>query len=662
LLSGRELGHALGVPERLLRLRGSNAAKGDPNLDAGQIAARACGIDPAAVRALWSGLARYDRLIAQLVARAGARRLAGRKFARVLRPMVPSRWCPSCLHESGGRWLASWRLPWYLACPTHQTMLASACPACGGTQRYAGLRARYLPELLTTCSRPTNPQPGQIDNRCRHDLTAATAATPAPEGLIGLQAEMIAILDPAVSHRDALARVDRLVDLLIIATRAGLDLRAIGRDRCDMQHILTTPLAEAYRSLSHPQGARMRTIATNDPARHPGALPQVWDGVSPQLAAIVLQHRDPRLGPTERLRYRTMTPTARRPDGIDPATRLRALPHAIWPDWSIRLRPPTIAPDTFRIAAAIALCVPGSTEPLRAIRELWPGPRNRQRMIMFGRRITADPHGTAILATLCALADTHDRDGAPINYQRRRTLASEIELLDRRAWRVICRADGISAGAQRKHAHARLWLWETLTDGLPRQAPPALRISCPEFLPDHSRFVLGLRAATVQRLNEHARRLLDTHGCQHEPLTWSLTTNDIALDQLPGPDPDAIDPRTIHTAIANQRTPRHAADQLGITLEHLNYIARKHPAETNDASASTAPPRVRFAALLGAEKLRELLNHGTSLRQIEASYGITRKTLRDELVAHGIPIPPRTRRSHASSSTRPASPITKHAI
>ena len=140
----------------------------------------------------------------------------------------------------------------------------------------------------------------------------------------------------------------------------------------------------------------------------------------------MLQHRDQRLGPTERLRYRTMTPTARRPEGIDPTTRLRALPLAIWPDWSIRLRPPTIAPDTFRIAAAIALCVPGSTEPLRSIRELWPGPRNRARMIMFGRRITADPHGTAILAALCALADTLDRDGAPINYERRRTLAGEM--------------------------------------------------------------------------------------------------------------------------------------------------------------------------------------------------------------------------------------------
>lgn len=644
LMPGRQLGQALGVPERLVRLHGSNVAKGDPVLDARQIAARACGIDPAAVAALWFGLARYDRLIAERVARADTRRRAVRWFARVLRPMVASRWCPSCLRENGGRWLATWRLPWFLACPTHQTLLASGCARCGGTQRYAGLHAKHVPDLLTTCSRPTTGRAGHLDNRCRQDLTIATAAAPAPDGLIALQAEMTPILDPAVPDDHALKLVDRLVDLLIIATRIGLDLHAIDRDRRNMQSILIRPLADAHRALSDPHGSRLRAIATTDPARHPGALPQVWDGVSPGLAAIVLQHRDQRLGPTDRLRYRSMTPAARRPEGTDPSRRLRTLPLAIWPDWSIRLRPPTIAPDTFRIAAAIALCVPGSTDPLRTIRGRWPGARSRQRMVMFGRRITTDPHGTAILATLCALADIVDRDAAPIDYERRLALTSENELLDNREWNVMCRAGGTPAGSRPKLAHARVWLWETLTGGLPRQAPPTLRPEQPEFLPAHSRFALHLPAPTVQRLREHARRLLDSHGCGHEPLNWSPSVDGIALDGLPAPDIDAIDPRAVHIAIANQPTLAHAASELSITLEHLHYTARKHPPEIHDPTAASTPPRVRFAAILGADQLRQLIGQGNSLRQIEASYGITRTTLRTELIAHDIPIPPKNRR------------------
>lgn len=644
LMSGKEVGRALGVPERLLRLVGANVAKGDPGLDAEQIAARACGIDPAAVGALWFGLARYDRLIAERVADAEDRRRAVRWSARVLRPMVSSRWCPSCLDQSGGRWLAAWRLPWYLACPAHRTMLASGCPACGGTQRYGGLRAKHLPELLTTCSRSTTPKAGHRDHRCRADLTATAAAAPAPDGLIALQAQMVAILDPAVSDRDALARVDRLVDHLVIATRAGLDPGAITRDRRNMQSILTRPLAEAHQALSDPQGTRMRAIATSDPARIPGALPQIFDGVSPALAAILIGHRDARLGPTERLRYRSMTGAARRPEGVDLSNRLRALPLAIWPEWSIRLRPPTIAPDTFRIAAAIALCVPGSNLPIRSIRERWPGPRNRQRMSMFGRLVTADPHDTAILAALCAIADSLDRDGAPIDYEHRRKLASQIELLDSNTWRVMCRAGGTPAGGPPKLAHARLWLWETLTGGLPRQAPPALRRDCPGSPRDHLRFMLQLAAGTMRRLNDHARGLLDTHDCQHEPLTWSPTTNGIDLERLPGPDPDAIDPRSVHAAITTQPTPRRAAAELGITLEHLHYINREHPPEIHDPANSAAPPRVRFAALLGADQLRALIDQGNSLRQIAALHDIDRGTLRDELIAHGIPIPPRTTR------------------
>ena len=204
-MSAIELGHALGVPPRLLRLHGANVALGHAALDARQVAARACGLDPAKVEALWFGLARYDRLTAN--------RVGGQWLARVLRPMVSSRYCASCLRESAGRWLAVWRLPWYLACPEHATMLACGCPVCGGTQRQAGLRAEHRPALMTVCSHPTAGRAGRGDYRCRHDLTAEAPASAAPAAgeLLLLQARLVAILDPTVSDRDAVALVDWLI-------------------------------------------------------------------------------------------------------------------------------------------------------------------------------------------------------------------------------------------------------------------------------------------------------------------------------------------------------------------------------------------------------------------------------------------------------------------
>jgi hypothetical protein len=495
---------------------------------------------------------------------------------------------------------------------------------------------------MTVCSYPIAGRAGRADYRCRHDLTAQTpAAASAPGELIALQALLVAILDPTVTEVDAVALVDWLVDLLVIAARVGLDFRVIDRDRRNLASVLAGPLSQAYRALIDPHGPRLRAIAIADLAPTRGALPSVWDGVSPALAAVLLKHRDALLRTADRLRYRSMTGAGRRPEGADPSRRLRALPLALWPDWSIRMRPPTIDPNSFRIAASIALCVPGATAAMRSIRGHWPGPRFTQRLSQFGRRVTTDPHGTAILGAICALADNLDRDGAPIDYERRRSLASQIVLLDADAWTVMCRAGGTLAGAGRKLADARLWLWETLTGGLPAQAPPALRPDHPEFLTNHARFGLRLPGPTARHLLEHARRLLDAHGCQDEPLTWSPKSKRIALDQLPGPDPDAIDPGQVHAALARRLTPTQVAEELAITLEHLRYLARKHPSESPHRPARTAPPRTRLAALLSRGELRELVNQGTSLRAIAARYDINRQTIHDELIAHGIPIPPR---------------------
>jgi hypothetical protein len=200
---------------------------------------------------------------------------------------------------------------------------------------------------------------------------------------------------------------------------------------------------------------------------------------------------------------------------------------------------------------------------------------------------------------------------------------------------------GTPAGTGRKLAEARLWLWETLTGGLPQQAPEALRPELPDLLAKHPRFTLHLPRPTARRLIGHARRLLNAHGCRDEPLTWSPRGEGIALDQLPGPDPDALDPDHVHAVLARAQTPSHAAEELSVTLEHLRYIARQHPPESGPPDPN-APPRARLAALLAPEELRELVNQGNSLRAIAAHYDINRHTIHDELIAHGILIPPRT--------------------
>ncbi len=416
-----------------------------------------------------------------------------------------------------------------------------------------------------------------------------------------------------------------------------------------MASVLAGPLRDAYRALADPAGSRLRALATRDLDRdeRQGVLPQVWHGASGALTAVLLAHRDSQMRPADRLRYRSMTGAGRRPEGADPAQRMHSMPFALWPDWSIRLRPPRIKPNSFRIAAAVALCIPGATVAVGDVSSRWPGPRFVQRLPGFGRLVTADPHGTAILGALCALAAKLDEGGAPIDYTRRRIFASQITLLDDATWRIMCRAAGTPTGFDPKLRRARLWLWETLTGDLPEQAPPWIRATSPDELGAYLRFALRLPADTKLRLLEHARRLLDTNGFDDEPVTWSPPVDGIQVNSLPGRDPDKPGDRRVRAALARQLSPTQTAQQLDITLEHLRYLTRRYPASADPRAGRTGAPSARFAARVSPDQLRALIETGSSMRSIGARCGVSHKVVRNELVAYGIPIPERGRYHHA---------------
>nr|MBA3746841.1 TniQ family protein [Solirubrobacterales bacterium] len=625
-----QLGDALAIPAQLLRRTPAKIALAADALDAERIAAGSCGIDPAQVHGLWQGLVRYDRLVAE--------RVGETALWRALRPMSWSRYCPSCLRETHGRWLTAWRLPWYLACPEHERMLACRCEVCDGTQRNQRPRARHVTALTTACSHPVDAIKGSGDNRCRHDLTTTPAQDPAPSELLAAQADLRSILDATLSDPEAEALIDRLVDLITVATHAGLDLGAIDGFRHNATKLLTAPISDAQRVLTDPHGPRLRALANDDQRSAPQPLPGSWRTVSPSLAAIVLAHRDARLRPTDRLRYRTVTATARPPEGVNPKARLGTIPLALWPDWAIRLRPAAIESNNFRVCAAAALCVPGASATLQEISEHWPQERIMVSVSRLGQIIAIDPCATAILHALCELTDELDRDGAPIDYERRRTVATELALLDAGTWAAMCRAGGTPTGSHFKLRAARLWLWETLTGGIAEQAPVALRPRTASEYQRYQRFALKLPGATIRRLLAHARILLDEHGFRDEPVTWSPAGEQITVEALPGPDPDALDADDALALLAKDITPGDAAAQLGVRLDHLRYTIRT-PAPEEDVLAVDLPPRARLAALITADQLRQQIADGATLRALAAHHGVQRDTIRNELAAHNIPIP-----------------------
>jgi hypothetical protein len=174
------------------------------------------------------------------------------------------------------------------------------------------------------------------------------------------------------------------------------------------------------------------------------------------------------MAPLDRLRLRTVTATPRLPDPpnatASEAVRQRArwVPQMLWPDWTVRLLPHRgVHPDRLRAVICAALLVPG--HPDRALTRiadpLQPSAHFGAAMTNTLRRLTQ--HHSGVLQAICRLADHLDKHGAPIDYQRRRTLIGTA-LLDRNQWRQVCFTAHAHPGEDRRHLDARRYVYQLL--------------------------------------------------------------------------------------------------------------------------------------------------------------------------------------------------------
>ncbi|MGC5343468.1 TniQ family protein [Streptomyces sp. DT24] len=82
-----------------------------------------------------------------------------------------SRYCPTCLAESGGRWLSSWRSPWSFACTRRSRLLIDTCPGCGHRPHPSGRHpAGVRSPARCTMARGLDNQVDWARNPCNTDL------------------------------------------------------------------------------------------------------------------------------------------------------------------------------------------------------------------------------------------------------------------------------------------------------------------------------------------------------------------------------------------------------------------------------------------------------------------------------------------------------------
>jgi TniQ/Bacterial regulatory helix-turn-helix protein, lysR family len=601
---------------------------------------------------------------------------------------IGSRFCPTCLAQSGGRWQLAWRLGWTFACTRHDCLLADACPRCGAVQR----RRTHVGDVIPTpgrCAHPATDAIGRMPARCGADLTAAPVACFDPNHpVVAAQRIVDAILDAETSafgvyRMTPQPRLAVLADLRAIAGRAlayatPQDLEAImpadvltayrdaamhadlrsGPARTDAKPGLAAParaptaavgVAAALQALGSRDvasaGDRLRWLVASSRQRGlaVSATNMGWGKrTSPVLTAVQLAALGPMLKPITQLRYRigTALPTRPAPDTTAATALAARIPSMLWPAWSLRLSIPNCHQRQLRPILSIALLLINSRLELDAAARLLDSPIAGHAVSRVLPYLHARDEWPSILAGLIRMADYIAEHDVPIDYQRRRRLDYSTLLLDK-AWARICRDTATPGPGSIRARIARCFLFERLS-GMPASSAPralddnAFRTLVADF-PRH------LTPELARALDEHAHDVLADHGLDGEPVVWRPPASVLDGLWLPGDDPDAVDLTGLHHVVAaGGKKLGIAATRLATSLDTVRYLLETHPAPRPARPPGAAPTRgaayCTAKAALPRARFVELYEHqGMALRDVAATVGASRHTI--TRLAHDYDIP-----------------------
>ena len=415
------------------------------------------------------------------------------------KPSQPQfRYCPRCLAEPDPWWPDHWQSPLSWICPIHHIYLVNACPACGQPPHAQfGWVGRVIDLDRCPSRLPTTDRTGRrrLRDWCNTDLTKAPAH-PAPVAAVATQqllhdwaaapsTTQVTAAGLTVTHRIAFQALAELLD----AATPGFDILDLASDPAEAGPALTEagPVLTAADLSSAAQRATMLTYdGDHAPIRPNWRLAN--HRYSPLLAAIQLAGVRDHLAPIDQLMFRTAQHAPRYPAGQlqDPtqARRLRLpehgpfrpepnpawIPQTIWPLWVPSPLLGCTDPTLRDALLAMVLAKIGSHEPWTTICYRLHLPKTHANRIgTYLRLVQARGTWPAIHTALDNLITQLQHHPPPIDYQRRRTLGRNTDLL----------TDAVKAGRRRHPTDTdELTLtrqfWERFTGGNIAYAPEGL--------------------------------------------------------------------------------------------------------------------------------------------------------------------------------------------
>ncbi|MBV6701815.1 hypothetical protein KV557_32730 [Kitasatospora aureofaciens] len=581
-----------------------------------------------------------------------------------------SRFCPSCLTDSCGRWQLSWRLGWSFACTVHNCLLADVCWQCQRHQRRHLMPSGTIP-IPGQCTNPGGTV-GRSATRCGADLTQ-TPVLPLPDGYPVLRTQHLIIeaitagttgtaLHPNAPVADFLSDIRSLSKLILTHpdhNEPGKHLPADIADTFDrardLPHSRASPSTSRVRpGFAAPARAEITAAVTTIAARaltldstDQAADALAWlfvpkTGAAAGKATTTVGH-----GASELLldlqhtaMHRPTTSTGHtRSTSPD---RTRRIPGLLWPTWTVALAPPHRHPlRTFQnlqhaLSVLLALIGPGGSvhEASRRLGACYP-PDDTARLL---HRLQTHPNWQAAETALSDLAQHLDRVGSPIDYQRRRQLDYR-DLLPVPQWQALARRALHLPGNSHRPLTARRWLFERIS-GLPAtHAPTAYALTEHFHRNQISDFTTVLSPQLLAELDAHAIEFLNQQGIHDEPATWCPPTTGLTGPNLPGTDLGRCRAEEIHHLLRNDRLrPRDIAARLDVSIDAVRCTLTDQPAPLASHQLRWNGRLVpMLSQQLTAQELQRLYHdERLSVAALSRRFGVSRRSVSALLDHHGI--------------------------
>jgi len=533
-----------------------------------------------------------------------------------------TRYCPECLRERPGVFLAAWRLTWAFACLRHGRILLDACPHCLLPVQEVTGRSRFTwdPNLCRA-----NLGGGLPVTPCGADLTGAWDELPLAESspVLPAQAHIYKVIrdGPASDRffhalRGNASALRASGDFDTIARLSGLPREHLRGLIEPEQRVGSSPPSNAYAAAALITGALMLAVANDETARpfirqltfsrapspvprgvgfgpgSPRELLARWGAPVDPMRRKILAAHDEDFTVSQRLVYGTAIASindltgAKVDQACGPFLHPESVPAQLWTEWAAPLDSGGAVTEwAFRSALSAAVLtvnrgiqLPEYIDAERTTEAASEARVSRLTRLLRPNMVGGLENADQLVRAITELAILLDVEPSPINYTQR-TRMPWHRILPKEHWLDLCDAARHNPGGEVRRRNAQRYLFQRATLAVPGDLPTALAMKRhKQDAAEYSSFRAAITLELQEGLDAYLHGVLRASGID-EPVVWAPSRSLARVGAI-GRELEDIDWKRLHELRAERCTESRMARELDRTVRHCVWAGSFRPHET----------------------------------------------------------------------------------